>query len=215
MTPRGHHQQTRAAYDVVADDYAALLPGLDAETPLDVAMLDDFARRCGDAPRGLVADVGCGTGRVTAHLAAAGLGVVGVDLSVGMVAAARRSQPEVRFAVAALEALPFAEASLGGLLAWYSLIHTPPSQLGSVAAELARVTAPGGWLLTAFQAGSGERVDRSSAYGHPVELTNFRHDPADVVAALEVNGFCVEVRLHRSPEGRETQPQAMVLARRT
>jgi len=36
---------TRATYDAVAEDYARLVTGLDAEGPLDRAMLADFADR--------------------------------------------------------------------------------------------------------------------------------------------------------------------------
>ena len=72
---------TRATYDAVAEDYARLVTGLDAEGPLDRAMLADFADRV-DGP---VADVGCGTGRMTAYLDGLGIDVVGIDLSPGMV----------------------------------------------------------------------------------------------------------------------------------
>ena len=112
-----HLAQTRYAYDAVARSFADLLPGLDAETVLDIAVLNDFAHRCRTADLGPVADVGCGAGRVSAHLAAAGLDVIGYDLSPGMVQTARQDQPGLRFEVASLHALPVADSTLGGLLA--------------------------------------------------------------------------------------------------
>jgi SAM-dependent methyltransferase len=202
-------QQTRHAYDTVARSFADLLPGLDAETALDVAVLDDFAARCRAAGPGRVADVGCGTGRVSAHLAAAGLDVVGFDLSPGMVRTAREDHPGLVFEVAPLHALPLADGALGGLLAWYSLIHTPPAGLPAAAAEFARVTRPGAALLTGFQAGAGERVVRSSGYGHDVEFTNHRHDPGRVAEALIAAGFDVVVR---AAQGFESTPQHFVTA---
>ena len=48
----------------------------------------------------------------------------------------------LRFEVATLRALPVADAALGGLLAWYSLIHTPPAELPTAVDEFARVSAP-------------------------------------------------------------------------
>jgi SAM-dependent methyltransferase len=73
VTAPDHRRQARTGYDIVAEDYATLIPDLSAETSLDVAMIDDFAGRCLDAPTSPVADVGCGTGRVSAHLAARGV----------------------------------------------------------------------------------------------------------------------------------------------
>ncbi|PRY12153.1 class I SAM-dependent methyltransferase [Kineococcus rhizosphaerae] len=214
MDDPAHLQRTRHAYDVVARSFADLLPGLDAETALDVAVLDDFAHRCRTAGLGPVADVGCGAGRVSAHLAAAGLDVVGYDLSPGMVDTARRDHPGLRFEVAALHDLPVADGALGGLLAWYSLIHTPPAELRAAAAEFARVTAAGAPLLTAFQAGTGERVERAHGYGHAVTFTNHRHDPQVVADVLTGAGFDVVVRLHRAAEGRERTPQHLITAQR-
>lgn len=206
--------QTRTAYDVVAQSYATIVPDLSNETILDVAMIDDFAERCLDVPRGPVADVGCGTGRVSAHLAARGVDVFGVDLSPGMIDVARRTCPHLRFTVGAAEDLPIQDASLGGLLAWYSLIHTAPDRLPEVVRECARVLKPGAWLLTAFQAGEGERVERSTAYGHPVAMTNYRHAAQHVIWALETGGLNLHTQLHRSPEGLETAQEVVLLARR-
>lgn len=214
MKSHDHRVQTRQAYDVVASSYACLLPGLDAETRLDIAMLGDFAGRCLRDALGPVADAGCGTGRVSAHLAAHGLRVLGVDLSPGMVEAARRVHADLDFQVGALEDLPFRDASLGGLLAWYSLIHTATDGLSVIAAEFARALKPDAWLLTAFQSGAGERVDRASAYGHPVSMTNYRHRPEHVRDVLIGAGFEIHVHAQRAPEGAETTPQCLLLARK-
>ncbi|NKY11590.1 methyltransferase domain-containing protein, partial [Cellulomonas hominis] len=128
--------RTRAGYDAVADRYAALLPDLRAESRLDVALLDELAARWSDGPGGPLLDVGCGTGRVAAHLAASGVDVLGADLSPGMVAAARRAHPGLPFLVAAADALPLPDACAGGVLAWYSVIHTAPAGLAAVVAVL-------------------------------------------------------------------------------
>lgn len=85
MTAPDHRRQTLTGYDIVAENYGTLIPDLSVETSLDIAMIDDFAERCLSAPTSPVADLGCGTGRVTAHLAARGVDVFGVDLSAGMV----------------------------------------------------------------------------------------------------------------------------------
>lgn len=211
MSTPDHRPQTQRGYDTVAGDYARLLPGLNAETRLDVAMIDDFANRCAQAQLGPVADAGCGTGRVSAYLAERGLEVIGIDLSPGMIDVARRTYPNLRFEVGVLEDLPLPDATLGGLLAWYSLIHTAPDRLETIVAQFARVLRPGAWVLAAFQAGKGQRVDRTNAYGHSVTMTNYRHDPEHVERVLKDHGFDLHTRLSRSGEGTETTPQSVLL----
>jgi ubiquinone/menaquinone biosynthesis C-methylase UbiE len=63
--------------------------------------------------RETVADVGCGNGAYLAALAARGHAgpVLGMDLSVGMLGAARRRVPEARLAAADAAALPLPDGA--------------------------------------------------------------------------------------------------------
>ena len=56
-----------------------------------------------------VLDLGCGTGHLTAQIAAHGAEVVGIDHSPEMIATARRHYPQLRFEVAAGESFHFDE----------------------------------------------------------------------------------------------------------
>ncbi|MEV5297332.1 class I SAM-dependent DNA methyltransferase [Amycolatopsis methanolica] len=202
---------TRAAYDTVAVDYAKLLEGLLEQTPEDLAMLRlfaDYVRRDG----GLVADIGCGTGRVTTYLDSLGVPVFGIDLSPGMLAEARRRYPHLRFEVGTMSDLALEDASLGGILAFYSIIHTPPELLPEVFAEFARVLAPGGHLMVAFQVGD-ERKRLEQAYGHTVTYDAYRLPPDRITELLADAGLPVTARLIREPAFEyETTPQAYLLA---
>jgi SAM-dependent methyltransferase len=212
VTEPVHVTKTRTAYDTVADSYAETLRDALAANPWDRAMLGTFAELVGAA--GPVGDLGCGPGRLTGHLASLGLDVFGVDLSPGMVDAARRAHPKLRFEVGSLEALPLDDGCLAGALAWYSLIHTPPELLQSVLAELARVLAPGGRLLTAFQVGD-ERRSISQGYGHEVSMDAYRLQPDFVAGLCTAAGLDVEARLVREPEPpHEKTPQAYLLVRK-
>lgn len=217
MADPEHVAHVREAYDATAEVYAELVgtsvsPAFEA--PLDRALLGAFVESVTDTGGGSVADLGCGPGRVAAFLADHGLDVTGVDVSTSMLDVARRAHPAIRFEEGRLSALPFADATLAGAACWYSIIHTPPEGLVVVFGELARVLAPGGHLLVAFQAGGGDRVVRSDVGGTGVSMTNYRHDAEQVRDLVAAAGLQVHAQVLREPLlAHETTPQAFVLAR--
>lgn len=221
MTETSYLHAVRASYDAVAVDYARLLSAELSGKPLDRAMLAAFAEcvrgRGGGGDTGgrrVVADLGCGPGRVTAHLDALGVRAFGVDLSPAMVAVARRTYPGLRFEVGSMAALDVADGVLGGVLAWYSTVHTPPEELPPVFAEFARVLAPGGYALVAFKAGD-ERIRLEHAYGHPVDLDVYWTPPDRMAALLAGAGLAEVARLVREPDDHERSPQGFLLARKS
>jgi hypothetical protein len=113
-----------------------------------------------------------------------------------------------------MTALDLEDGVLGGIVAWYSVIHTPPVELPLVFGEFHRVLAGGGHLLVAFQAGD-ERVHLEHAYGHAVSLDAYRLPPDQVAELLSRAGLSVQARLLREPEGPEKVPQAYLLARKS
>ncbi len=80
--------------------------------------------------------------------------VVGVDLSLGMIETARGRAPEVDFRVGDMRSLDLGDASAAGGVAFYSLIHFSPAELGRALGEIARVLQPGAPLLVAVHRGS-------------------------------------------------------------
>ncbi len=205
----------RAAYDTLAEEYAARLPDTRAETAADLAMVDAFAAAVTQDDHPRVLDAGCGAGRMSAYLAARGCLVEGVDLSPGMVAMARRDHPELRFEVGSLSELPCADAEFAGVMLWYSIIHTPPPGQPRIVEEVARVLRPGGYVLVATQSGDGVRDVAPSYRTLGFEVVLERHlYTADAVAALLADVGLAEVqRLERPAEGNESDDQAVVLAR--
>lgn len=212
MTEASYLSTTRAAYDKVAEDYADLLSDELARKPLDRALLAVFAEQASAFGRP-VGDLGCGPGRVTAHLASLGVDAFGTDLSPRMIGVARHRHPGLSFDVAPLAAVPRAGGSLGGIVAWYSVIHTPPADQPAVYAEFARLLAPGAPLLMAFQAGE-ERVRLTQGYGHEIELDAYRLSPERVSADLQEAGLVVTSRTVREAEHLERTPQAYLIGHR-
>lgn len=217
MTEPEFLRATRESYDAVAAGYAGRFAAELAAKPLDRAMLAGFAELVRSAGNRPVADIGCGTGRVTAHLASLGLAVSGIDLSPRMIEVARRSHPGLRFQVGSMLALDLPDDALGGVLAWYSTIHLPDERLPGAFAEFYRVLAPAGYLLLAFQAGD-ESLHLTQALGHQVSL-DFRRRPPDRVAdLLGQAGLVVRAQLLREPDDEgdftERTRQAFILARK-
>lgn len=136
---------------------------------------------------------------MTAHLAGLGLPVFGVDLSPQMVALARRTHPQVRFEVGAMSGLELPDGALGGIVAWYSIIHTPQERLPELCAAFRRLLAPGGMLLLAFQVGD-EPLHVAQPFGHPVALDFRRRRPDRIAGLLTAAGLEVRTRMLREPD---------------
>jgi SAM-dependent methyltransferase len=202
--------ETRASYDTVAA-YSARLRGALDTAPYLRAALASFAESVRARGAGPVADVGCGPGHVTAHLRAGGLDAFGLDLSPGMIAAARREHPGLRFAVGSMTDLPLAHASLAGLVAFWSLAHVPDHALTGVFGHFRRALRPGGMLLLGYHAGEGVRLETEGCGGLPMKVRVHRRQPAAMSAVLRGHGFTVEAHLLLDPDA--GLPGALLFAR--
>jgi ubiquinone/menaquinone biosynthesis C-methylase UbiE len=87
-------------------------------------------------------EIGCGEGRVCRELRARGHGILGVDASPSLVAAAAGADPSGEYVVGTAEALPFAAASFELVIAYNSLMDV--DDMPRSVAEAARVLRPGG-----------------------------------------------------------------------
>ena len=205
-------EDTQASYDTAADSYADLTRHLLNETPEERAVLALFADMVRAQGGGTVADVGCGAGRVTAHLCQLGVDAFGIDLSPGMIEVARRDHPGLRFDVGSMTGLALADASVAGLVAWYSLIHVPDEEVSPVLAHFRRVLRPGGPLLLGFHVGDGSHLITQGYGGHPMKVFVHRRRHDQMIAWLSEAGFTVEIC--RTLTSAESKLGGIILARR-
>jgi ubiquinone/menaquinone biosynthesis C-methylase UbiE len=147
--------KTRRAYNLAARKYHEFFHDEMDEKEYDRNLLDGFARRFG--PDSLVCDAGCGpSAHIGRYVFAKGIPVMGVDISDKCIALARRYNPEMKFLRADMGHLPFADGTIDGLIAYYSIIDTPKKHIERLFREFHRVLKPHGCLLTAVKAGSSE-----------------------------------------------------------
>lgn len=186
----------QAGYDRVAARYAATMFGeLDAK-PFDRALLDQFARDI--QPIGPACDLGCGPGQVARYLHDRGVPVFALDLSSEMVAQARRLSPDIPFEQGNMTHIPREDASLGGVTAFYSIIHVERPQLPQVYREIWRVLRPAGRLLVAFHLGPEDR-HLEEFLGERVEMDFFFFTRQEIENGLRQEGFELVESRERDP----------------
>ncbi|HEV7206543.1 MAG TPA: class I SAM-dependent methyltransferase [Jatrophihabitans sp.] len=192
--------RARHSYDRVAERYAAEVGDELAGKPLDRALLQAFVELAGNGP---LADLGCGPGHVTRHLAGLGRPAVGTDLSPGMCAVARRDNA-LPFLAGDLTALPLRSGALAGVVCLYTVIHLDAEQRAAAYREFVRVLRPGGPALVAFHTGDADNPMGTARtltewWGEDIELAFHFLDPDAEAAALATAGFEPVARLEREP----------------
>lgn len=192
----GPASRAALAYDVVAQTYEARFVDELDDKPGDRALLDRFAA----GVSGLVLDLGCGPGQIGRYVQDCGRDVVGADISRGM--AARAATRLAGAVVADMRRLPFRNRSLGGVVAFYSLIHLPRGELAAVLRELEAVLRPEGRLVVSAHEGVGE-VEVHDFLGHDVDLAASFFDLDELEEAATRAGFRVARSERRPPYANE------------
>jgi SAM-dependent methyltransferase len=182
--------ELRFSYDRVAARYEArFVHELDGK-PRDRELLTAFA----DSVEGPVLDIGCGPGQIGAFVRRGGRWVAGVDFSPVM---AQHARLHLDASTAAdMRRLPFSTGSVGGVLAFYSVIHVRRPELPLALAEFNRVLRPAGRVLFSAHDGEGElKNDRFLDEPVPFVATMFHLD--ELVAASEAAGFDITLAEQR------------------
>jgi SAM-dependent methyltransferase len=192
----------RDAYAARSREYTELFGSMESVHPSDRVLVGSWA----ESLTGPVLDAGCGPGQWTDALASAGLAARGIDLVPEFVERARGKYPHLDFAVGSVDDLDAADGSLGGILAWYSLIHHDPRDIRRTLAEFARVIRPGGGLLIGFFEGA-----RIEPFDHAV-TTAYRWPVAELGRELDATGFEVVETHTRTAAG--PRPHGAIVARR-
>ncbi|GGL99355.1 class I SAM-dependent methyltransferase [Nakamurella endophytica] len=212
MGPQDWLARTRTSYDTVAAAYADFVRGRTAADSYDRALLELFVALVQAGGGGPVLDMGCGPGELTGTLRDLGVDARGLDLSPAMIALARRDHPGVPFEVGSMTEVEFPDASLGGIVSWYSLIHVPDDDAVRVLRRWARMLRPGGVVLLGFHVGVRSSHKLEGYGGHPMDLWVHRRTPEQLAEWLTGAGLTVDLQALRDHAA--DVPQARVFARR-
>jgi len=194
-------RDTIRIYDERASDFAR--DWEDGQPPPDDlhAALGQYFRK------GPTADIGCGSGRDTAWLAANGFDALGVDASEGLLAEARRRHPGVRFEADTLPELARLEAgAFANVLCETVIMHLAPDTVADAVRRLAALLAPGGTLYLSWRVTEGG--DARDAAGRLYAA----FDTGTVLDALADTGILLDERIVSASSGRVVH---RLIARRT
>ena len=104
---------------------------------------------------GKLIDLGCGPGQTTRFLFDNGFAnVTGADISPEMIKVAQQANPQLKFEVADMLSLQYADNYFAAAIAFYAIVHFDYDQVGTALKEINRVLIPGGHLLFSFHIGN-------------------------------------------------------------
>jgi hypothetical protein len=106
--------------------------------------------------------------------------------------------------------LALADASLAGIVAFWSVIHVPDRAMPGVLEQFRRVLRPGGLLLVGFHVGDETRHTSEGYTGRAINVDSHHRRPSEVTGWLRDAGFSIDAELLIGPD--EDVPGALVFA---
>jgi ubiquinone/menaquinone biosynthesis C-methylase UbiE len=154
------------------------------EWPTIVRRIDEWAAISGP-PR--LADLGCGTGWYLAKLESHCSSVVGLDISLAMLAQAGSRLPDVELLQGDVRDLPFGYESFDIVLSTRVLSHVDAIDIAL--SEIVRITRKGGLIiLSDVDAQHDYRATRLPTGSGQVQVETFKHTRATIGALLQPQG---------------------------
>ena len=184
-------------YNQVAENYAAERSDELSRKHLDRLLLKEFALVNKD--KGPCADFGCGPGQTTKFLYDHGVkDIIGIDISSGMIDAARRLFPKIKFETGDLLKVSYASNYFGSALAFYAIVHFSYDQIKIAFAEVNRVIKKGGQFLFSFHVGT-ETVHFDKANDIDVDIDLYFFQTEKIIELLHETGFGIIDAIERQP----------------
>ena len=209
MEVRGFEDTIRW-YDENAEAYADAVYKV-----IPVELIEQFLASLPAKPK--VLDAGCGPGEDARVFYDRGAGVVGVDMSKGLLSVARKKNPDIRFIEADIRRLPLEASAFDGVWAHASLVHFEKiDDVLQALSEFHRVLKPGGVLHVFVKAQTGKEqtsIISDSLSNHERFYRYF--EPMEMKDYVERSGFTVtSTAFPEDLHGRSEVRWLQVLAKR-
>ena len=178
-----YRELVRTAYNRCARDYA----GQRRTTP--EAELNLITKHLMSGAK--ILDVGCGAGiPVTRHLAGT-FSLTGIDISLNMIALAKKNVPTAKFIIADVMETEFPACSFDAIVSFYAIFHIPRQEHQDLFSRFAQWLRPGGLLLfTVARYDDGPGYTEDDFFGETMYWSNF--GPSTYKKFLTETGFQIE-----------------------
>ncbi len=173
-------------YDTVAKEYSETFFAEHEKKPKDQEILRRFSIEIGDKKP--VWDFGCGPGQTTKYLKDLGIEISGLDLSEKILEQARTTHPEINFRKGNILELEFDDDSIGGVVAFYAIVHFTEEQVEIAFLEVFRVLQPGGIFLFTYHIGE-ETIHLDEFLGKKVDIDFMFFTTDFIFSCLKDSGF--------------------------
>jgi len=173
-------------YDTVAKEYSETFFAEHEKKPKDQEILRRFSIEIGDKKP--VWDFGCGPGQTTKYLKDLGIEISGLDLSEKILEQARTTHPEINFRKGNVLELEFDDDSIGGVVAFYAIVHFTGEQVEIAFLEVFRVLQPGGIFLFTYHIGE-ETIHLDEFLGKKVDIDFMFFTTDFIFSCLKDSGF--------------------------
>jgi ubiquinone/menaquinone biosynthesis C-methylase UbiE len=132
----------RQRHDSLASTYH------DFFTPVTTLAIKPLLQAVRINPGSLLLDVATGPGSVASEATKVGAQTIGIDLSPGMIALAKKTYPDIDFRVAEVEHLPFGDRSFDAVVCNFGVGHFPYPEAS--VAECVRILKQGGCIALSW-----------------------------------------------------------------
>lgn len=182
---------TRQTYDSIAAGYSARIDRLVSGSwvgEFERQLLDEFLLMIPVSSH-VVLDIGCGNGKDTYYLKQKGAVAVGIDISLGMLKAAKKRVFDIVLCQMEMRNPGFSNGSFDGIWANGCIYHVPKVDFIQVLQEVGRVLKPSGVFSFNVKAGSGEGLEENPrSYGGGSRFYAY-YTVREMVSYLERAGF--------------------------
>lgn len=187
------------AYDMAADDYAAIWWNEFENKHFDQIILKWFSSQIPKYET--VLEIGSGPGEVSGFLSNLGVKCIGSDISTKMIESAGKYFPGIPFEVQDFFDLTYADKSFSGVIAYYAIVNLTIDQIKLTFQEVKRVLKDHGLFLFTFHVFENEKQkDIHDFFGKKDNnLTFYFFKVEDMKGIVEKLGFEIVDILLRYP----------------